>query len=221
MVGASTMDRQLQSIVKLGSGVQFNGESANQAYNSIPTDLPLIYPGPTAGICDNGSLAGIDMKGKVVMCDYGEVKSIMKGGVVKAAGGVGIVIANGMDEGATTFVNSHVLPASDISYTNGKEIKAYLNSSDALSPKTPFVFNHTLLGTEPAPALMAFSSQGPNTAEVNILKLDIIGPGVNILAAWSTPVGSSSISNNAYFNMISGTSMSTPHLSGVAALLKS
>lgn len=56
---------------------------------------------------------------------------------------------------------------------------------------------------------------------MNILKPDIIGPGVNILAAWSTPVGSSSVSNNAYFNIISGTSMSTPHLSGVAALLKS
>ncbi|TMW81025.1 hypothetical protein EJD97_012665, partial [Solanum chilense] len=53
-----------------------------------------------------------------------------------------------------------------------------------------------------------------------ILKPDIIGPGVNILAAW--PVSLENNTNtNSTFNMISGTSMSCPHLSGVAALLKS
>ncbi|KAJ4746351.1 Subtilisin-like protease SDD1 [Rhynchospora pubera] len=220
-VGASTMDRQLRSTVKLGSGVQLFGESADQAYDSIPTELPLIYPGPTAGICDNGSLAGIDVTRKVVVCDYGEVESITKGEIVKAAGGAGIIIANGMDEGATIFANSHVLPASHISYTDGEQVKLYINSSDIHSPNTTFILNYTLLSTKPAPVLAAFSSRGPNKADVNILKPDIIGPGVNILAAWTTQVGSSSVSNNAYFNMISGTSMSTPHLSGVSALLKS
>ncbi|PHT36797.1 Cucumisin [Capsicum baccatum] len=57
-----------------------------------------------------------------------------------------------------------------------------------------------------------------------ILKPDIIGPGVNILAAWPTPVGGTITSATAVsltFNILSGTSMSCPHLAGVAALLKS
>ncbi|CAN0908689.1 Subtilisin-like protease [Linum grandiflorum] len=50
---------------------------------------------------------------------------------------------------------------------------------------------------------------------VDVLSLSL----VNILAAW--PVSVDNITDNIPFNMISGTSMSCPHLSGIAALLKS
>lgn len=52
---------------------------------------------------------------------------------------------------------------------------------------------------------------------------DIAAPGVNILAAWiandteETPLGK----EPSLFNVISGTSMSCPHVSGVAATVKS
>ncbi|KAL8128679.1 hypothetical protein V2J09_017834 [Rumex salicifolius] len=54
---------------------------------------------------------------------------------------------------------------------------------------------------------------------------DIAGPGVNILAAWvgndsdpsTTPLGMSP----PQFNLLSGTSMSCPHVSGVAASIQS
>lgn len=61
------------------------------------------------------------------------------------------------------------------------------------------------------------------TSELNVLQPDISAPGVNILAAWlgndssSTPQGTKS----PLFNMISGTSMSCPHVSGVVAFVKS
>lgn len=53
---------------------------------------------------------------------------------------------------------------------------------------------------------------------------DITAPGVNILAAWS-PLGGASVSPSDsrkvdYF-VISGTSMSCPHVSGAAAYVKS
>lgn len=48
-----------------------------------------------------------------------------------------------------------------------------------------------------------------------ILKPDIIGPGVNVLAAWRYS------RENPVFHIESGTSISCPHLSGIAALLKS
>ncbi|KAK6158081.1 hypothetical protein DH2020_005395 [Rehmannia glutinosa] len=63
-------------------------------------------------------------------------------------------------------------------------------------------------------------ASGPNTASRGILKPDILGPGVNILAAWPVSVENNTDTNST-FNIISGTSMSCPHLSGVAALLKS
>lgn len=54
-------------------------------------------------------------------------------------------------------------------------------------------------------AQCSFSSEGP--------EVDIAAPGYGIVAGWHT-------SDTAY-NTISGTSMSTPHVSGVAALVKS
>ncbi|KAK6130147.1 hypothetical protein DH2020_036109 [Rehmannia glutinosa] len=71
-----------------------------------------------------------------------------------------------------------------------------------------------------APVVAGFSSRGPNFESPGILKPDIIGPGVNILAAWYVSVENKT-NTASNFNMISGTSMSCPHLSGVAALLKS
>ncbi|GKD33088.1 subtilisin-like protease SBT1.2, partial [Tanacetum coccineum] len=54
---------------------------------------------------------------------------------------------------------------------------------------------------------------GPKLASPGILKPDIIGPGVDILAAWPQ-------STKVMFNLLSGTSMACPHLAGIAALLK-
>ncbi|KAK1272944.1 Subtilisin-like protease SDD1 [Acorus gramineus] len=53
----------------------------------------------------------------------------------------------------------------------------------------------------------------------DVLKPDIIRPGVNVLAAW--PFDIEDASQGPTFNIISGTSMSAPHFSGVAALFKS
>lgn len=50
---------------------------------------------------------------------------------------------------------------------------------------------------------------------------DITGPGVNILAAWSPVATASTGDRSIDYNIISGTSMSCPHISAVAAILKS
>ncbi|KAH9290019.1 hypothetical protein KI387_034136, partial [Taxus chinensis] len=61
-----------------------------------------------------------------------------------------------------------------------------------------------------APIVAAFSSRGLSTAFPDILKPDVIAPGVNILAAWT----------NGSYKIVSGTSMSCPHVSGIAALIR-
>ncbi|KAJ0428126.1 putative cucumisin [Helianthus annuus] len=68
--------------------------------------------------------------------------------------------------------------------------------------------------------MASFSSRGPNRASPGILKPDITGPGVDILAAWNVKVDKLTQSNATFF-VIRGTSMSCPHLAGIMALLKS
>ncbi|XP_059442026.1 subtilisin-like protease [Corylus avellana] len=111
-----------------------------------------------------------------------------------------------------------VLPAAHVSYAVGLKIKAYINSTTA--PTATVLFKGTVIGESSALMIASFSSRGPSKVSPRILKPDIIGPGVSILAAWPVPRDNNTNSKST-FNVIPGTSISCPHLSGIAALLKS
>nr|TKR75292.1 hypothetical protein D5086_0000288110 [Populus alba] len=67
-------------------------------------------------------------------------------------------------------------------------------------------------------------SRGPSSVRSEVMKPDVTAPGVNILAVWpplTSPTRLKSDKRSALFNIISGTSMSCPHVSGLAAPLKS
>lgn len=66
---------------------------------------------------------------------------------------------------------------------------------------------------KPAPRVASFSSKGPNSLTPEILKPGVTAPGLNILASWSPAAGKN-------FNVLSGTSMACPHVTGMAALIK-
>lgn len=68
-----------------------------------------------------------------------------------------------------------------------------------------------------ANVMAGFSSRGPGPL-VDVLKPDVTAPGVNILAG-STPDAANTVSGE-FFAFQSGTSMATPQVAGVAALLK-
>ncbi|KAL0784956.1 hypothetical protein Bca101_001201 [Brassica carinata] len=96
---------------------------------------------------------------------------------------------------------------------------SYIESTDspqATVLRTEAIFNQT------SPVIGSFSSRGPNTIAVDILKPDITAPGVDILAAYS-PVGELSDQDTRHvdYTVLSGTSMSCPHVAGVAAYVKS
>jgi len=65
--------------------------------------------------------------------------------------------------------------------------------------------------------MATFSARGPAPVP-DILKPDVTAPGVNILAGFSPDSAYSTSGEN--FAYLSGTSMSTPHIAGVAALIR-
>ncbi|KAF5954446.1 hypothetical protein HYC85_007302 [Camellia sinensis] len=221
-VGASTIDRSITATAVLGDKTECDGQSLFQPTNFSSTLLPLVYAGtsnPTLAFCDPLLLIDVNLKGKVVLCEAGgDIENVKKGQAVKDAGGVAMIIMNQERDGFTILAEAHVLPATHVSYIAGQYIKEYIKSTKI--PTSTIVFKGTIVGDKLAPMVSSFSSRGPSLASPGILKPDVIGPGVNILAAW--PISIENKTNSRLtFNTVSGTSMSCPHLSGIAALLKS
>jgi hypothetical protein len=77
-VGASTMDRQMEAIVKLGDGRSFVGESAYQPSSLAP--LPLMFR----------SAAG-NITGNIVACEH-HGSPVEIGQSIKDGGGAGLIL---------------------------------------------------------------------------------------------------------------------------------
>ncbi|XP_057764064.1 subtilisin-like protease SBT5.6 [Salvia miltiorrhiza] len=224
-VAASSIDRVFSSPVKLGNGVALEGQSIT------PFDeagmYPLVYaadveiPGSTTnqtiGLCMNGTLSPDLVKGKAVFCWTGDTFETLE---VARAGGIAAVLRNS-DEGMGVVGRPYMIPATIILSNEIPTIYNYSASDKAATAALTPV--NTLSGPKPAPFMVAFTSRGPSRIEPNILKPDITAPGLNIVAAWSeasSPLNVPADKRVVKYQFDSGTSMSCPHVSAVAALVK-
>ncbi|XP_034690904.1 subtilisin-like protease SBT1.7 [Vitis riparia] len=225
-VGAGTLDRDFPAFVSLGNGKNYSGVSLYRGDPLPGTLLPFVYAGnasnaPNGNLCMTNTLIPEKVAGKMVMCDRGVNPRVQKGSVVKAAGGIGMILANTGTNGEELVADAHLLPATAVGQKSGDAIKSYLFSDHDAT--VTILFEGTKVGIQPSPVVAAFSSRGPSSITPDILKPDLIAPGVNILAGWSGAVGPTGLptdKRHVDFNIISGTSMSCPHISGLAGLLK-
>jgi subtilisin family serine protease len=221
-VAAGTHNRDGQGSVTLGNGVTYFGASVATAVGPAPlidsTAAGVTGADPDAvALCfstaTNGGTAALDpgkVAGKIVVCDRGVSGRTDKSLAVQEAGGVGMILVN-------TSVNSlnadfHFVPTVHLQSTDRAAVKAYAATTGA----TAKINTATIIDTAPAPFTASFSSRGPLLAGGgDLLKPDVIAPGQDILASVAPPGN-----NGRDFNLYSGTSMSAPHVTGVAALLK-
>ncbi|KAJ4812525.1 Subtilisin-like protease [Rhynchospora pubera] len=225
-IGAGTIDRDFPAYVTLGNGQKYSGVSLYSGKPLANSTLPIVYAGKVSNatvgnLCMPGTLVPEKVQGKIVMCDRGTNPRVQKGLVVQDAGGAGMVLANTAANGEELVADAHLLPAAAVGQKSSDSIKSYLLSDP--NPMATIVFGGTQIGITPSPVVAAFSSRGPNIITPQILKPDLIAPGVNILAGWTGSVGPTGLAadpRRVEFNIISGTSMSCPHVSGLAALLK-
>ncbi|MBA0691198.1 hypothetical protein Goari_008839, partial [Gossypium aridum] len=222
-VGASTIDREFPADAVLGDGRIFGGVSLYYGPPLPDFKLRLVYAGDAGNrYCYMGGISPSKVQGKIVLCDRGGNARVEKGAAVKLAGGLGMIQANTAESGEELIADAHLVPATMVGEIAGNKIREYVKKSPF--PTATILFRGTVVGpSPPAPKVAAFSSRGPNHLTPEILKPDVIAPGVNILAGWSgfaAPTDLDIDPRRVDFNIISGTSMSCPHVSGLAALLK-
>jgi hypothetical protein len=132
----------------------------------------------------------------------------------------GVFISNSSED--ITYYIQTKFPSIFLNPINGELIKDFIKCNT--NPKASMTFNKTVLGTKPAPSVDSYSSRGPSHSCPFVLKPDITAPGTLILASWpqNVPATELQYQNSLFsnFNLLSGTSMSCPHVAGVAALLK-
>ncbi|GLT84482.1 hypothetical protein SLE2022_027080 [Rubroshorea leprosula] len=222
-VAASYLDRSFLATVKLGNRQTFKGSSLYTGKSTM--QLPIAYGKSAgyedAGYCYEGSLNRTLVKGKIVLCELGNFSRAELADNVKLAGGDGMIVLNDDKHGEELIAEAYLLPAIAVGATAGKAIKKYISSNKKATAS--IAFYGTVYGNR-ASSMAAFSARGPSEIGPEVIKPDITAPGVNILAAWPpsiSPTYANSDKRSVPFNIVSGTSMSCPHVSGIAALIKS
>ncbi|GGA88600.1 S8 family serine peptidase [Ornithinibacillus halotolerans] len=165
---------------------------------------------------------GIDVEGKVALISRGELAFVDKIANAKANGAVATIIHNfsggtNAPGPADIFLGDSFdfIPTIDMSVTDGEAIRSALEVGPGTVSFSEFSSVQTA-GDE----INDSSSRGPSRPNFDI-KPDVLAPGTNIMSSipaykWDFPDASYEQS----YDRFTGTSMSAPHITGIAALIK-
>jgi subtilisin family serine protease len=217
-VGASTQRRFFQGTVVLGNGASYPGASITQGISTPKALLDAAAVGNP--LCNPATPFTGSVLNAIVICQRGVVGRVAKSLAVFNAGGAGMIMHETSNTG-NLFSDSHFVPSVHVDLTPGQAIKAYAATA---SPTARIVGQQVSTwvpgGPSIAPSMTDFSSRGPNQLSGDIIKPDITAPGIHILAGNSPFPDPGTAPAGELFQAIAGTSMSSPHVAGLYALLK-
>jgi subtilisin family serine protease len=218
---AATTHTSFENTLELGNGTKLIGPSFN--LTAVPR-APMIRAedAALAGAetseaqrCGPGSLDPALVTGRIVVCVVSAPSDdrLAKSAEVARAGGVAMVLINAAFLSDTTVLDYHSLPSVHLGAAARDLLLAYFSLSG--TPNAAVSPGNTAGTAAPRPQVAPFSGRGPALAQGgDLLKPDIAAPGVDVLAAVAPP------SNNGHaYGLMSGTSMATPHISGLAAFM--
>jgi subtilisin family serine protease len=214
-VAASTQRRSFRSRVTLiaddGSSLELEGASIT---DGVFPAAELVLPPAGNESCTVALPPAVS--GKVVVCRRGSNSRVGKGANAAAGGAAGMILYNQSAAVTDLETDNHFLPTVHLQFADGSAMRAFLAAHTAV--KATFT-----AGTKEADrgdVVASFSSRGGPGLTLGVSKPDVTAPGVQILAG-HTPLSADPDTGpqGELFQAIAGTSMSSPHVAGAAALL--
>ena len=215
-VGASTVDRDFLSTVTLladnGSALTITGASVTDGiFVATPVVLASDFGDP---LCRRPFTAGT-FADEIVVCNQGVVAPVEKGHNLSAGEAGAMLLVNSVAQGLSS--NNHFIPTVHLDSDAGSDLLEFMADNTGVMG----TFTAGLATGVTGDVMAAFSSRGGTGETLGISKPDITAPGVQILAG-NTPTAATDMNGQPgeLFQSLQGTSMSTPHVAGAAALLK-
>lgn len=213
-VGAGT-HRIYQGAVRLGSGRRLFGAMTSDS--SVPSrqvvlaeDVAAPTADPAAAArCEMGALDAALVQDKVVVCDRGQIPRVDKSSAVSAAGGVGMVLANTTAD--TVEADVHAVPTVHLEVADADGLKSYVRRK---GDQARIALDAEASAPVEVPTVASFSGRGP-VPGADLLKPDLTAPGVGVVGAVAPPANSGRL-----WDLYSGTSVSAPHVAGLAAYVR-
>ncbi|PIN09246.1 Tripeptidyl-peptidase II [Handroanthus impetiginosus] len=234
-VAASTTDRNYNNSLVLGNQQRLIGTG-------------LSRKNITEGLAESCQSADFFIRslarGKIIVCTYtfdfeSEAASISTvAATIQEIGAAGFILTMDPDigseqiKGATVtlqvpgvILNNMGSSAALWEYYNSNTVRRRNGGAVGFRAAARILDGRKATYTGQAPIVASYSSRGPDVNKAlletaDVLKPNIMAPGSSIWAAWSPNSEGDQYIKGQNFALLSGTSMATPHIAGIAALIK-
>lgn len=172
--------------------------------------------------CDTPFAEGTFTADQIVLCERSDQPRVAKAENVKAAGAGGFILYNKDVSGdfSQLVTDVYPLPSIHIYQYQGQQILDWMATGTGHKGTITSGEAYVDVNEDEKNLVASFTSAKENETFDGTLTPSIAAPGVQIIAAWADEQPFTASASPMDWNVIDGTSMSSPHVAGALALIR-